>query len=250
MIKSKSLEKFKNISHFFFNNKGGVSKGIYRSLNCGIGSRDKKKNIEENLKIVANKIGCKKNWLVLLKQIHSNKIYKINSLPKSKLVGDGLITSKKGIALGILTADCAPVFIYDKKLNKIAAIHAGWKGAYKKVVEKAIKVFIKQGSIKNDLIIVIGPCIFQKSYEVKKKFFKKFLIKNISNKQFFKIDKKKFYFDLAKFIKFQIEKLGIKKIEIVKKDTFERKNNLFSARYSFKKKYDDYGRNISIIMIK
>ena len=173
MIKSKSLEKFKNISHFFFNSKGGVSDGIYRSLNCGIGSRDKKNNVAKNLKIVVNKIGCKKNRLILLKQIHSNKIYTINNLPKNKLIGDGLITSKKGIALGILTADCAPVFIYDKKLNKIAAIHAGWKGAYKKVVEKAIKVFIKQGSIKNDLIIVIGPCIFQKSYEVKKKIFQK-----------------------------------------------------------------------------
>ena len=250
MIQSRNLKKYKNLSHYFFSKKGGVSKGIYESLNCGVGSRDRKNNIKKNLNIVKKKIGCHKNKLILLKQIHSNKIYKINNLPKKRLVGDGLITNKRGVALGILTADCAPVFIYDKKLNKIAAFHAGWKGAYKEITENTIKALIKDGSKIKDMISVIGPCISQKNYEVKKEFFKKFIRKNKINRCFFLVKNNMFYFDLAKYIKFQIKKFGINIIEILKKDTFVRNNNLFSARYSLKKKYNDYGRNISIIMIK
>ena len=118
MIKSKKIMESSKIIHCFFNRENGVSKGIYKSLNCGPGSKDNKKNILKNLSIVANKIGFKKKNLVLLKQIHSNKLFKINKLPKKKLKGDGLITNVRKIALGILTADCAPVFIYDKKKKR------------------------------------------------------------------------------------------------------------------------------------
>ena len=119
MTISKILKKNKNIAHYFFGMRGGVSSGQFSSLNCGIGSLDKKKNVIKNLNIVKKRIGCKKNNLLLLKQVHSNKIFKINNILKKKLIGDGFFTSKKNIALGILTADCAPVFIYDKKLKII-----------------------------------------------------------------------------------------------------------------------------------
>ena len=250
MIQSKLLSKYKNISHGFFNNLGGCSKGIYKSLNCGIGSKEKKKNVKTNLSIVCNKVGCKNSNLVLLNQIHSNRVLIINNIPTKKLVGDSIITEKNKIALGILTADCAPIFIYDPDNNFISAIHAGWKGAYKNIITKTLNNFKNKGSKINNLIAVIGPCIGKNSYEVKNDFLIKFLNKNKSNKQFFIIKKKKIFFNLNQYIKNQLRNNGIKIIDTIKKDTFLYKNNFFSSRRSLKNNFNDYGRNISIIMIK
>ena len=250
MIQSKLIKKYKNISHGFFNNTGGFSKGIYKSLNCGIGSRDKKKYIFANLKKVCKKTGCSKKNLVLLNQIHSNKIYSITEIPKKKLLGDAVITNKKRIALGILTADCAPVFIYDPNNNIISAIHAGWKGAYKKIIKKTINNLKKKGSKVNNLIAVIGPCISKQSYEVRIDFYIKFVKQNKYNKKFFTRKNKKIFFSLNEYIENHLRNNGIKKIEIIKKDTYLSKNNFFSSRRSLKNKYYDYGRNISVIMIK
>ncbi len=250
MIKSKRLKKFKNINHGFFNSNGGVSSGIYESLNCGIGSKDKKNNIIKNLTIVSKKIGIKKNSLILLHQIHSKKIYYINKILKKKLVGDGLITNVNGLALGILSADCAPILFYDSKKNVIGAVHCGWKGAYKKIAKKMISTFKRRGSKLNDIHAVIGPCISQKNYEVKNNFKRKFLNESIKNKKYFKKYKNRIFFDLKFYIFSQLKSSGINNIEIIKKDTFSPKNNFFSARRSLKKKNNDYGRNISIIMIK
>ena len=191
MIKSKELKKFKIINHGFFNSLGGVSSGIYKSLNCGFGSKDKKKNILNNLKIVSKKIGTKKK-IVLLHQMHSNKIHFIKKLSKNKLVGDGLITEIKGLAIGILTADCAPIIFFDSKKNIIGVAHAGWKGAYKKIAQKMIHYFKKKGSKLNDLHAVVGPCISQNNYEIKEDFRKNFLNQNLVNKKYFKKIKKKF----------------------------------------------------------
>ncbi len=249
MIKSKKLKKFNNIKHGFFNNKGGVSSGIYKSLNCGIGSDDNKKDVLKNLKIVSEKIDIKKK-LILLNQLHSNKIYFVNKIPKKKLSGDGLISNARNIAIGILTADCAPIFFFDPKKNIIGAAHAGWKGAYKKIGKKMINYFIRKGSKLNNIFAVIGPCISQKNYEIKNDFKKKFLKQNPKNEKHFKIIKNKIYFDLKGYIFRQLKNAGINNIEIIKKDTFNPKNNFFSARRSLKKKINDYGRNISIIMIK
>ncbi len=250
MIKSKKLKKFKNIKHGFFNSIGGVSTRQYKSLNCGIGSKDKKINVIKNLEIVSKKINVRKNKLILLRQIHSNKIYYIKKIPKKKLVGDGIITSSKNIALGILTADCAPILFYDSKKNIISAAHAGWKGAYKKIVVKMINYLKKKGSKLNDLIAIIGPCISQRNYEIKEDFIKKFLNQSQANKRHFIRKNNKIYFDLKSYIFQQLKNTGIKNIEIIKKDTFNPKNKFFSARRSLKNKIDDYGRNISIIMIK
>ena len=250
MIKSKKLKKFKNIKHGFFNSAGGISLGFYKSLNCGIGSKDKKKNVINNLKIVSKKIGIKKNKLILLSQIHSNKIYCLNKTPKKKLVGDGVITSSKGLAIGILTADCAPILFYDPKKNIIGAVHAGWKGAYKKIGKKIVNYLEKKGSKPNNICAVIGPCISQNNYEVKDDLKRKLLNQNIKNKKYFKKYKNIIFFNLKDYIFSQLKSAGINNIEIIKKDTFNTKNKFFSARRSLKNKIDDYGRNISIIMIK
>tara|TARA_A100001011_G_scaffold366572_1_gene419241 strand:- start:161 stop:913 length:753 start_codon:yes stop_codon:yes gene_type:complete len=250
MFKSKKLTKFKKIRHGFFNRHGGFSKGIYKSLNCGLKSKDNLRDVKKNIEKVCKKIGCNKNNLILLNQIHSNIVHKIIKIPKKKLKGDSLITNKKGIALGILTADCAPVFIYDPVNNLISALHAGWKGAYKKIIITTLKKLASTGSNFNDLIAIIGPCIDKRNYEVKEDFFNKFIKQEKSSKKFFKIKNKKIYFSLNNYIKDEFLKLGIKNIEIIKKDTYKLSNNFFSARRSIKDKLNDYGRNISVIMIK
>tara|TARA_B100001029_G_C14983649_1_gene407593 strand:- start:5 stop:757 length:753 start_codon:yes stop_codon:yes gene_type:complete len=250
MIKSKLLSKYKNISHGFFNNKGGYSNGIYKSLNCGVGSKDNKSNINKNLKKVCNKIGCDKKKLILLNQVHSNKVVSVNKIPKKRLLGDALINSKKKNAIGILTADCAPVFILDPKKNIVSAIHVGWKGAFKKIIYNTILNFKKRGSNIKELVAVIGPCISKNNYEIKRDFLKKFINQDKKNRRFFIFKKTKIYFSLNEYIKNQLEKIGLKNIEIINLDTYLKKNNFFSSRRSLKNKYDDYGRNISIIMIK
>ena len=252
MIKSKKLSKFQQINHGFFDKKGGKSTGIYKSLNCGIGSSDSKKNVLNNLKIVCKKINCSSKNLILLNQIHSNKFYFINKnykFKKKKLNGDALITNIKKIALGVLVADCVPVLIYDKNLKIISAIHAGWKSVYKEIIKKVVKFLIKKGSNTKNLVAVIGPSISEKSYEVQKDFKDKFLKKDKQSKFFFKIRKNKTYFGLNKYVYYHLKKLGIKNLEIIKKNTFDPKNNFFSARRSIQNKENDYGRNISVIMI-
>ncbi len=250
MIKSKKLIKFKNIRHGFFDRQGGVSKGIYKSLNCGFGSNDKIKDITKNIEKVCKKIGCSKNNLVLLNQIHSNIVHKISKIPKKRLEGDSLLTDRKGIALGILTADCAPILIYDPVNNLISAIHAGWRGAFKKIVSTTLKEFKIKGSNFKDLIVVVGPCISNKNYEVKRDFLNKFITKEKSNKKFFNYKNNKIYFSLNGYIRQNFLNLGVKNVEIIKKDTYKTSNNFFSARKSLKNKLNDYGRNISVIMIK
>jgi len=251
LITSKKLSKFKSITHGFFDRKNGTSIGIYKSLNCGLGSYDDKKKVLRNLKIVCKKIKCLPKNLILLNQIHSDKYYLINKKNKTnkKFKGDALITSLKKIAIGVLTADCVPVLIYDKELKIVSVVHAGWRGIHKQIVVKVIKFLKKKGSRLKNLIVSIGPCISEKNYEVKKDFITKFIKKDKKNKVFFKKVKNKTYFSLNKCVSYQLKKIGIKNIEIINKDTFNKNNNFFSARRSLLRKEIDYGRNISVIMI-
>ena len=252
MIKSKKLSRFREIEHTFFNRLGGKSTGIYKSLNCGPGSSDKKKNVLKNLTFVEKKIKSDLKKIILLDQIHSNKFYFINKSSKKvqkKFKGDALITNKSNTPIAVLTADCAPILIFDKGKKTIAAIHAGWKGAYKGIVKKVVKFMIKKGSSVKNITAVIGPCISMKNYEVKQDFIKRFIKKDPKNKVFFKKIRNKNYFSLNKYIVRQLKSLDIKKIEVINKDTFNIKNNFFSARRSKSNNDNDYGRNISVIMI-
>ena len=252
MFYSKKLSKFSIISHGFFNKDGGVSKGIYKSLNCGAGSKDKKANIEKNLKIVKKKISKKSKEIFLVKQIHSNKFIFLNknSNIKSRSVNaDAIITEKKNFPIAILTADCVPLLIFDKRRKMIAAIHAGWRGAYNGIIQKVIRFMLSKGCKKEDMVVAIGPSISIKSYEVKKQFKSKFINKDRKNIKFFKNKKDKIYFDLPNYIKKQVILNQIKNINLLNIDTFNKKNNFFSARRSLKLNHNDYGRNISIIMI-
>ena len=252
MITSKKLSNQKKISHGFFNKNGGKSNGIYKSLNCGPGSRDDKNKIKENLSIVKNKIGKKIRNIFLLHQIHSNKFIYIDKnfkFKKKRIKADAIITNQSKIPIAVLTADCAPVLLYDKKKNIIAAIHAGWKGSFKGIIKKVIDFMLSRGCKENSITAAIGPCIQQNSYNVGNEFKKRFIKKNKNNRIFFKRKKNIIYFDLPNFVKSQLKSYKITKIDMINIDTFVTKNNFFSARQSLKLKHDDYGRNISIIMI-
>ena len=131
----------------------------------------------------------------------------------------------------------------------IAAIHAGWKGAFKGIISKVIQFMIKKGSKTKNITAVIGPAISVKNYEVKKDFYKKFARKDKTNHKFFKMGKEKLYFNLSSYVKSLILKSGVKKIEKIEVDTFDAKNKFFSARRSKSLNHADYGRNISIIML-
>ena len=251
MIVSKKLSKLKEISHGFFNNKGGCSTGIYKSLNCGLGSDDNKIKVFKNLRIVKKKINRKAKNIFLLHQVHSNKFVFINKYSKyqKKKKADAVITDIPRLPIAILTADCAPILIYDKQKKMIAAVHAGWKGAYKEIVPKVINFMFKKGCKRKNMIAVIGPCIAQKSYNVKEDFKRKFLKKNKNNKIFFKKIKNLICFDLSKYLKLQLKLMKITNLDMINIDTFPKKNNFFSARRSLNLNHDDYGRNISLIMI-
>ena len=252
MITSKKLSKQKKISHGFFNRFGGKSNGIYKSLNCGPGSNDRKNNVNQNLEIVKNKIDRKAKKIFLLHQIHSNKFIFINNkfkYKKKRVKEDAIITNQNKLPIAVLTADCVPLLIYGKRKNMIAAIHVGWKGAFKGIIKKVINFMLKNGCKKDDIIAALGPCIKQNNYNVKEDFQKKFIKKDKKNKIFFKKKKNMIYFDLPNFVISQLKSIKITNIDSINIDTFDKKNNFFSARRSLRLKHDDYGRNISIIMI-
>ena len=252
MFYSKKLSKFSDVSHGFFNKNGGISKGIYKSLNCGVGSKDKKTNIKKNLKIVKRKISKKSKEIFLVKQIHGSKsifLSKNSNIKNKSTFADAIITEKKKFPIAILTADCVPLLIFDKKRKMIAAIHAGWRGAYKEIVQKVIKFMFNKGCKKEDMIVAIGPSISVKNYEVGEQFKDRFIKKDKMNIKFFKKEKNKIYFDLPNYVKKQVKLNQIKNIDLLNIDTFNKKNNFFSARRSLKLNHNDYGRNISVIMI-
>ena len=251
MIKSKKLAKLKNLKHGFFNSSGGKSKGIYQSLNCGPGSKDLSVNVKKNLEVVKKKISNSAKNIFLLNQIHSNKLvyidnnYKLTKKPKA----DAVITNQKNLPIAVLTADCVPILIHDNKKRIVAAIHAGWKGAFKGIIDKVIRFMVKKGCSLKNITAVIGPSISVKNYEVKDDFMKKFIKKDKKSLKYFKIENNKLYFDLSQYVYSQILQNKIKNIDTIKLDTFDIKNKFFSARRALSLKQNDYGRNISIIML-
>ena len=249
MFFSKKLQKFKNIKHCFFSRKNGVSKGIYESLNCGIGSKDQEENVKKNLDIVSKKFNIKKDSLALMHQTHSNKveiIVKRNNLERIKC--DAMLTKDNEIALSVLTADCLPILIYEKRKEIIGCIHAGWKGAVNGIIENTLKKLEEMdGSIKQ-LVVSVGPCISQKNYEVKNDFYSEFIKKSKNNDSFFfKNEKKTFNFDLRGFVIKKFKDLDVLEIDNVAIDSFASENEYFSHRRAKKLGQDDYGRCISVI---
>ena len=252
MFFSSKLNEFKNLKHCFFSRKNGVSKGYYKSLNCGLGSNDDREKVLKNLELVSKKIGCDSNFLITLNQKHSSEViyFENQKSIKNKLAGDAIVCKARNIGIGILAADCAPILFYDPQKKIIGCAHAGWKGALNGIIKNTVKKFNELDSNNNNLIAVVGPCLGKKSYEVKNDFFKKFIDKDKNNEIFFdKISNEKYTFDLRRFINNEISSLNIKNIENIEKDTFSEEDFFYSYRRSLFNKEQDYGRCISVILM-
>ena len=249
MFYSKKLKKFYNLKHCFFSRKGGFSRGLYKGLNCGRGSKDKKKNIIMNLKKVAKKMSVKNNHLILMYQTHSNKVIEIKKNNyKKKIRADAMVTKMRGIALGVVTADCVPILIYDRKNKIIGCIHAGWRGAISGVIKNTILKIRKLNS-DNKIYATIGPCIGKESYEVDLKFFKNFVKKSKKNRKFFTIkNRNKKLFNLREYVAKKLTEQNVV-IDHVNHDTFKERDNFFSYRRSTILHQRDYGRSISTIKL-
>tara|TARA_B100000963_G_scaffold357673_1_gene380427 strand:+ start:2350 stop:3117 length:768 start_codon:yes stop_codon:yes gene_type:complete len=248
-----NLKKFENIVNCgFFTAKGGVSKGNFYSLNCNEGSNDSNKNVKKNINLALEKLGIENKKLKLLNQIHSNKIFLVSKKNYlNQFNGDGLITKDKDIVLGVLTADCAPVFLFDIHKKIVCCIHSGWKGALLNIAGNSVKKF-KVNKIKaTNVIAIVGPCLGYNNFEVDKDFKKKFINKNISYINFFKSkNNKKDFFNLRGLINFQLKNEGIKKIYNINRDTYVDNRTFFSYRKATHKNMKDTGRMINIISIR
>tara|TARA_B100002052_G_scaffold172003_1_gene156594 strand:+ start:256 stop:1008 length:753 start_codon:yes stop_codon:yes gene_type:complete len=249
MYFSKKIKKFKKIKHCFFSKKGGFSNGVYKSLNCGEGSLDKKKNIRKNLTFVSKKMGIKRSNLILMYQTHSNKVIEVKKNKfRKKIRSDAIITRDKKIALGVVTADCVPVLLCDAKNEMVGCIHAGWKGALKGIIKNTVSK-IRKNNKYGKIFACIGPCIGRKNYEVGLKFYRKFMSKSNKNKLYFSFkNKNKKLFNLRKFVKDKLEELNVS-VDHVNHDTYKERNNFFSYRRSIILKEKDYGRCISVIRL-
>ena len=198
--------------------------------------------------------GLKHDNLLLLNQIHGKevvvideikKIYGNQNLPKA----DAIVTNLTNVAIGVITADCAPILFMDKEKNIIAATHAGWNGARLGVVQAGVEAMKNLGA--KNIKAIIGPMIQQKSYEVSKEFFANFLSENSANEIFFKngVKPDKFWFDLPSYVEKKLSEAGVEQIENLQIDTYENEEKFFSFRRSTHRKEADCGRNISIIVI-
>ncbi len=239
------------LNHGFFTRLHGFSKNQFKSLNCSVSSGDNKSIVNRNrLKALKNlKLDNKK--LILIKQTHSSKVIKINKFNlDKKLEADGMITSLKNVVLGVLTADCAPIFLYDNKNQIICCLHSGWRGTLKNISMKAIKLIDKENIKRENLCAIIGPCLSTNNYEVDKIFEQKFIKENGRYSNFFKYkNNKKSYFNLRGLINYQLKELGIKKVYNVKLDTYTNKTLFFSHRRSTHNGKKLTGRLINLISL-
>ena len=252
MFFSNQLRNISNLKHCFFSRKNGVSEGIYNSLNCGLGSKDDKKNVIQNLDIVRKKLNYKKKQIIILNQVHSNKVVYFNNPEevRDKVIGDAIVTKLKNIGIGVLTADCVPILCFDSQKKIIGCIHAGWKGALNGIIENTINKFLELKSNAKDLVVAVGPCINHRHYEVGYDFYKKFFAQSKDNEKFFNISTdKKYLFNIRNYISAKLNGLGIQNIDHIKMDTFSNEKNFFSYRRSKKDNDKDYGRCISVIIM-
>ncbi len=242
------LKKFK---HGFFERTGAISNKEFKSLNCKFGHGDNKNKVIANRALVSQLMGINTSNLITLSQIHSPNVVKIKEIIKSDYIeADSMVTSKKGICLGILTADCAPVLFGDFEEKIIGAAHAGWKGLFNGVIENTIENMTQLGAKLENISVAIGPCIQKNNYEVGIEFYQKFIDKNSSFKNFFSINKnRKFFFDLPGSITFVLNEKGISNIHSLGKCTFAEKDKYFSHRRNQINNLGDCGRMISTIKI-
>lgn len=254
MIQAQTLAALDRVQHRFFTRRGGVSTGLYSSLNCGYGSGDSPDNVRENRRRVAEQFGLDEPDLQTVHQTHSTDVLTVADgrwsspgAPKA----DGLVTDRPGVVLGVLAADCAPVLLADPDAGIVAAAHAGWKGALGGVVEAVVAHMETAGADPDRIVAAIGPCIGPDSYEVGDDFQARFEAESHHAARFFQPgaapDKR--MFNLPAYVLHRLERAGVERAEWIGRDTYVEDALFFSNRRAVHRGEGDYGRLLSAIAL-
>lgn len=251
-LQSSLLSALPGVKHAFFTRQGGVSRGIYDSLNIGRGSKDEPADVEENRRRVADWFGQTQDALNTCYQIHS-AVAVVADRPwgSERPEADAVVTNQPSIACGALAADCAPVLIADAEARIVGAAHAGWQGALGGVVGSTVEQMIRLGADPARMVAVVGPCIGPASYEVGLEFLERFEAGRPGSARFFRAGETsdKRMFDLPAFVLDRIAEAGVTTAEWIGRDTCAEPELFFSNRRAFKRGENDYGRLVSGIML-
>ena len=255
MITISSLNEIPQIRHAFFTREGGVSEGIYASLNCGFGSSDAKENVAANRTRALAQLDRPPGALATVNQQHTATVTVVGDTwsPDMPLpTADAMVTTRSGLALGIVTADCAPVLFADPGAGVIAAAHAGWRGALGGVIENTVAAMVELGAAPSRIVAAIGPCIAHRSYEVSEDFSAPFLADDPDGRFYFTASKRtgKHYFDLPGYLARRLGNLSIKTVTCTPCDTCREETRFFSYRRATLRGEADYGRNLSAIVLE
>lgn len=244
IIRARALE---GVPHGFLGRRGGLSTGIHAGLNVGLGSDDDAEAVQANRRLAAEAV-LPGGTLVTLYQIHSADAVTVLGPLDSRPEGDALVTDRPGLALGILTADCAPVLLADRTAGVVGAAHAGWKGAIGGVTDAAIAAMEALGARRDRIAAAIGPCIARASYEVDESFIRRFGEHDPANERFFAPGRPGHYqFDLEAYVAHRLAAAGLTRIELLGLDTYADADRFFSFRRATHRGEPGYGRQVSII---
>jgi len=253
MLQAPSLSSLPGVRHAFFTRQGGVSQGVYASLNGGIGSSDAPAQVAENRALMAAAVGVRPENFLTAYQIHSPAVVVVEQPwpADARPRADALVTRTPGIAIGVSTADCGPVLFADPTAEVIGAAHAGWRGALTGVLEATIAAMERCGATRDQIVAAAGPMIRQPNYEVGPEFVARFTGDNLLNERFFRDSQRPGHalFDLAGYIAARLSAAGLRRIEDVDRCTYEDDTAFFSYRRSVHRKEPDYGRHINAIAL-
>jgi polyphenol oxidase len=252
-VGSPLLSAVPGLRHAFFTRDGGVSGGIYASLNGGLGSRDDAARVAENRRRMAEQLGVEPKHFLSVHQTHSSDVI-VASGPwpgPSRPLADAIVTRTEGLAIGASAADCGPILLVDPSARVIGAAHAGWKGALTGIVESTVATMEKLGAERSGIVAAIGPLIRQHSYEVGGEFVERFVDADAENALFFipSTRERHAMFDLAGYIRMRLENAGVLMIDDTGLDTYS-DERFYSYRRSVHRKEPDYGRHVHAIALE
>ncbi len=255
-LSSSILSGSRDLQHGFFTRQGGVSCGIYASLNCGPGSGDDGAHVTENRARVMGALGFPvgaSQGLNTLAQIHSAEVVQLRQdLPAGRYPrADALVTHVPGLAVGVLAADCVPVLFADPTAKVVAAAHAGWEGALAGIVDATVASMGELGARAERIVACVGPCIQQQSYEVGAELRQRFVDVDPDHGAYFRGSRRAghFMFDLSKYVTHRIEAAGVAGVERLEVDTYTNEQEFFSYRRATHGGEPDYGRQVSVIVL-
>jgi YfiH family protein len=252
-LQARSLASLAGIRHAFFTRAGGVSGGVYATLNSGIGSHDSPDNVATNRAHMAAAIGVAPDRLLTCYQIHSPDVVVAEAPwgPQERPRADAIVTRARGLAIGVSTADCGPVLLADPAARVIGAAHAGWRGALAGVTDAAIAAMERLGATRSRIVAALGPMIRQPSYETGSDLRARFMAADTANARFFAPAARDghYMFDLAGYIAARLAAAGIGQIEDVGACTYADPERFFSYRRSTHRNEPDYGRHVNAIVL-